>query len=200
MSTSSDKTPITILLQRLKEGDRAAESKLMEVVYDRLRRIARREMQREHRGHTLQPSELVSQLYIRLLHGAPVDWQNRAHFFALAARNMRRILVDHAKKNSAEKHPPAHLRVSLDDAFPSVDPQSEELLVLDQALQRLASWDERQAQIVEMRVFAGLTVEEAAAAMGISERTVKSDWAMARAWLFEELSGKHATAGSANAD
>lgn len=191
MRKEPDKTQITLLLQRFREGDRDAENTLMEVVYDQLRRMARKEMQKERPSHTLQPSELVSQVYIRLVSDANIDWQNRGHFFALAARNMRRILVDHAKKNSADKRPPAHLRVSLEDVFPFVEAQSEQLLVLDQALQRLAGWDARQAQIVEMRVFAGLTVEETAAALGISDRTVKSDWAMARAWLSDELNGKH---------
>ena len=181
---------ITLLLRRLKAGEHAAESELMDLVYGQLLRMARRLFQNENPGHTLQPSALVSELYLRLIRDSSIDWQNGAHLFALAAQNMRRILVDHARALHAQKSPPPRGRLSLDDVFLYSEAQSAELLALNEALDRLTQWDARQAKIVELRFFGGLSVEETAVALNVAARTVKRDWAMARAWLSNELGGE----------
>jgi len=171
----------------------------MEIVYEQLRTMARQHFQRELPGHTLQPTALVSEVYLRLMRDADIDWQNRSHLFALAAQNMRRILVDHARARNAQRRPPPRERLSLDDVFVYSEDQSGDFLAVSEALDRLSNWDERQARIVEMRFFAGLSVAEIASVLNIAERTVKRDWAMARAWLSNELNGdlkKDTTAGA----
>jgi RNA polymerase sigma factor (TIGR02999 family) len=184
------KAEITTLLAALKQGDRCAESALAEMVYGELRAIAGNHMRHERRGHTLQTTALVNEAYLRLVRDQAMDWQGRAHFFATASIVMRRILVDYARQRSADKRPAANLRVELHDWQATSRPRTEEMLILDEALTRLAEMDARQARIVEMRYFGGLTEEEAAEVLGISVRTVKRDWTSARAWLQVQLGGE----------
>ena len=181
---------ITTLLAAIKQGDRCAESLLAEMVYGELRAIAGTHMRRERRGHTLQTTALVHEAYLRLVRDQAMDWQGRAHFFATASVVMRRILVDYARQRAAEKRPAANLRVELHDWHASQRPPMEQMLALDEALNRLAAMDARQARVVEMRYFGGLTEEETGAVLGISVRTVKRDWSSARAWLQVQLGGK----------
>jgi RNA polymerase sigma factor (TIGR02999 family) len=149
-------------------------------------------MRRERPDHTLQPTALVHEAYLRLMRDCPSDWQSRAHFFAAASIVMRRILVDHARQRAAAKRPGGKQKVELDDLMASASPRIEQLLILDQALDRLAGWDRRQARLVEMLYFGGLTEHEAAEVLGVSVRTVKRDWSAARAWLQAQLRGKPA--------
>jgi RNA polymerase sigma-70 factor (ECF subfamily) len=174
---------ITRLLAALKQGDREVESHLVALVYRDFHLIAQRFMRRERPGHTLQPTALVNEAYIRLMQESPVDWQSRAHFFAAASIVMRRILVDHARHRRAAKRPGGKQRVELDDFMAWDNPRYDQLLILDEALTRLAEWDARRARLVEMMYFGGLTEEESAAVLDISVRTVKRDWSAARAWL-----------------
>ena len=179
---------ITRLLNSTAEGDASAEAELLEVVYEELHRLASSYMRREHRrDHTLQPTALVNEAYVHLIGNNPVNWDNRGHFYSAAAKTMRRILIDHARGHRAVKRSGRLERVALDEHVIAVDEQADELLELDAALDRLKLLDERQAQVVELRFFGGLTVEETAKAAGISEKTVKRDWALARAWLENEL-------------
>jgi RNA polymerase sigma-70 factor, ECF subfamily len=179
---------ITILLARVKQGDADAESNLAPLIYNELRAIARNYMRRERPDHTLQATVLVHEAFLQLVGDSKIEWQNRAHFFALASRVMRRILIDHARAAHAQKRPGARQKVELESALAFVEAQSADLLALDEALKRLEAWDPRQSRIVEMRFFAGLSFEEIAEVLGISERTAKKDWMMARTWLYRELS------------
>jgi RNA polymerase sigma factor (TIGR02999 family) len=181
---------ITTLLAAIKQGDPCAESLLAEMVYGELRSIAANHMRRERRDHTLQTTALVHEAYLRLVRDQAMDWQGRAHFFATASVVMRRILVDYARQHAAQKRPEARLRVELNDWHASERPAMEQMLILDEALRHLAEMDPRQARMVEMRYFGGLTEEETAAVLGISVRTVKRDWNSARAWLQGQLGGK----------
>jgi RNA polymerase sigma factor (TIGR02999 family) len=183
---------ITSLLAAIGSGDPSAEANLAVLVYEEFRAVARRYMRRERPDHTLQPTALVHEAYLRLMHGYSADWQSRAHFFAAASTVMRRILVDHARQRAAAKRPGGKQRVELDDLMASASPRIEQLLILDEALDRLAGWDRRQARLVEMLYFGGLTEIEAAEALGVSVRTVKRDWSAARAWLQAQLGGKPA--------
>jgi RNA polymerase sigma factor (TIGR02999 family) len=178
---------VTKLLLRVKVGDAGAESELLPLIYDELRAIARNHMRHERQDHTLQATVLVHEAFLQLAGNSQIDWQNRAHFFALASRAMRRVLIDYARAAHAEKRPGAHKRVEIDSALMPVGAENTDVLALDEALERLATWDPRQSQIVEMRFFAGLSFEEIAEVLGISDRTVKRDWTMARAWLHREL-------------
>jgi RNA polymerase sigma factor (TIGR02999 family) len=165
----------------------------MALVYDELRNLARAYMARENRGHTLQPTALVHEAYCRLIDQSRVDWQGRTHFRAVGARMMRRILVDHARRRDGLKRGGGMIRVTLGDAIlRPLDPDVElpELLSLNEALEKLARLDERQARVVEMRFFGGLTMAEIAGSIGVSERTVADDWKHGRAWLKRELSRK----------
>jgi RNA polymerase sigma factor (TIGR02999 family) len=188
MSTSRNipEHDVTVLLQRLRIGDANAASDLMPLIYKELHVIAARHMRHERPNHTLQSTILVHEAFLQLAGTSKVDWQSRAHFFALASRAMRRVLVDHARGVNAEKRPGAHQQVELDSGD-GVPEKVVDLLALNEALERLESWDQRQSQIVEMRFFAGLNFDEIAEVMGISERTAKRDWTMARAWLHAEL-------------
>ena len=177
---------VTVLLQRMKGGDPQAASALMPLIYKELHAIAVQHMRRERPNHTLQSTVLVHEAFLQLAGTDKIDWQSRAHFFALASRAMRRVLVDHARVANADKRPGAHQQVELDSAL-EVQERVVDLLALNEALDRLATWDSRQSQIVEMRFCAGLNFEEIAEVMGISERTAKRDWTMARAWLHAEL-------------
>jgi RNA polymerase sigma-70 factor, ECF subfamily len=181
---------ITTLLAAVKRGDRSAESVLAEMVYGELHAIAGNHMRRERRNHTLQTTALVNEAYLRLVRDRAIDWQDRAHFFACASVVMRRILVDYSRQRSADKRPAAGLRVELNDWQASEQPRIEGMLMLDEAMNRLAELDARQARIVEMRYFGGLTEVETAEVLGVSSRTVKRDWTSARAWLQVQLSGR----------
>ncbi|MGA2271698.1 MAG: sigma-70 family RNA polymerase sigma factor [Bryobacteraceae bacterium] len=183
---------ITVVLAALRRGDPSAEANLVALVYDEFRALARHFMRRERPDHTLQPTALVHEAYLRLLRDYPADWQSRAHFFAAAAIVMRRILVDHARQRAAAKRPGGKQRVELDDFMATASPRIEQLLILDQALSRLAEWDRRRARLVELLYFGGLTEQEAAEVLGVSVRTVKRDWSAARAWLQAQLGGSTA--------
>lgn len=178
---------VTILLGQLANGNDGAASKLMPLVYDELRRLAGGYMRRERSDHTLQATALVHEAYLKLVEQRSVNWQGRAHFFVIAAQMMRRILIDHARAHLRDKRGAGEKPVPLDEALVFAPAQSSELLKLDQSLERLAKFDPRQAKIVELRFFAGLSVHETAKALGISPITVKRDWAMAKAWLHGDI-------------
>ena len=167
--------------------------KLTPLVYDELHRLARRYMAQERPGHTLQATALVNEAYLRLVDSRNVRWQNRAHFFAVSAQLMRRILVDFARSRHYQKRGGEAQRVSLDDALVVSRERGADLVALDDALQALAAVDPRKSQVVELRFFGGLTVEEAAEALAVSPDTVLRDWKFAKTWLLRELSGKHRT-------
>lgn len=181
-------TEVSRLLARWSRGEAEALDALLPLVYDELRRIASRQLRRERREHTLAPTALVHEVYLRLVGQTRGDWRNRAQFFGVAAQLMRRILVDHARAHKAAKRGGSATVVALEEAevagaaAPIVD-----VLAIDSALTRLAALDAEQARLVELRFFAGLTVEEVAELVGRSERTVKREWRLARAWLFREL-------------
>ncbi|HET9533090.1 MAG TPA: sigma-70 family RNA polymerase sigma factor [Blastocatellia bacterium] len=187
MQTSSTHE-ITQLLLAWNNGDSLALEKLVPLVHTELRRIARRHMAAERPGHILQTSALVNEAYIRLIDWKDVEWQNRAHFFGLAARIMRNILVDFARAWGREKRGGDRLRVSLSGADRIARERSADLVALDEALQALEKLNERQAKVVELRFFGGLSLEETAEALKVSVGTVKRDWSFAEAWLYKELS------------
>jgi RNA polymerase sigma factor (TIGR02999 family) len=178
---------VTRLLEQLRAGDRNAVADLVPLLYDELRQLASKYLRRERPGHTLQATALVHEAYLRLVDQKDVGWQNRSHFFGVAAQQMRRILVDHARHRHAAKRGGAAPKVALDEALVVSDQAAEDVLQLNELLTRLAELDEQQARVVELRVFGGLTVEEAAEALDISPATVKRDWAMAKAWLTREI-------------
>jgi RNA polymerase sigma-70 factor (ECF subfamily) len=180
-------TSVTELLVRWREGDDGARERLMTLVYADLRRKAAAFLRRERGGHTLQPTALVHEAYLRLVAQDRVAWQNRAHFLAIAASMMRRVLVDHGRRQKAKKRGGPAARVTLDDGLAPSMPRDLDLLALDEALDALAALDEQKARIVELRAFGGLEVEETAAVLGISPATVKRHWAFALAWLQQRL-------------
>jgi RNA polymerase sigma-70 factor (ECF subfamily) len=182
---SATASEITQLLSRLAGGDREAEERILALVYKDLRRLAKYYLAAERRDHTLQATALVHEAYLRMNRQTGFQWQNRSHFIAVAARAMRRVLVDHARRVKAVKR--EGMKISLESALVSSEEQSAEMLALDEALNRLALLDSRQAQIVEMKFFGGLSVEEIAQILNVSVRTVKRDWNLARAWLYGEL-------------
>ncbi len=169
-------------------GDQDARDRLMPFVYNELRRVARGYLRRERPDHTLQPTALVNEAYLRLIDQSQVNWQNRAHFFGIAARLMRQILINHAEARRAAKRGGEAERVSLNDADHFVVEHDVDLIALDEALKNLERLDPPQSRIVELRYFSGLTIEEIAEVMGISPATVKREWSTARAWLRRELS------------
>src|SRR5262245_61868647 len=179
---------ITQLLIKWRNGDHAALDELAPQVYGELRRLARYYLRQERPGHTLQPSDLVHEAYLRLVDEKEIDWQNRAHFFGIAAVRMRHILVEHARNRQAAKRGGAEYRLSLSKADRLAENRDVNLLGLDDALRRLEELDPQMARIVELRYFGGLTIEETAEALRISQSTVKRDWSMARAWLRSEIS------------
>jgi RNA polymerase sigma factor (TIGR02999 family) len=185
---------VTALLLSWSAGDRDAPARLMPLVYDELRRLARGYLRRERADHTLQPTALVNEAYLRVVDQTRVSWENRAQFFGLAARLMRNILIDHARERAAQKRggdgSQSTPRLSLDETRVPIEERAAELVALDEALQSLAKFDERKSQIVEMRFFGGLSVEETAAALGVSDKTVMRDWRIAKMWLHRELSGE----------
>jgi RNA polymerase sigma factor (TIGR02999 family) len=180
---------VTSLLGRIRRGDGDAFNELFPLVYAELRRIAAREMRRERSGRTLQTTALVHEAYLRLLKDASLSLDNRAHFLGVAAHAMREILIERARARAAQKRGGGALRVTLDESVSPAPDVSIDVLALDEALQRLARLDNRHAQVVELRYFGGLSVEETAAALNLSPATVKRAWTLARAWLFRELGG-----------
>lgn len=177
---------LTGLLVEWREGDQAALDRLMPLVYDQLRRIAHRYVQRERNGHTLQTSALVNEAYLRLA-DQKVVWQNRAHFFAVTARVMRHILIDHARRRRYAKHGGDAQQVSIDEAAAMSLERAAELIALEEALDELAQLDERKSHVVELRYFGGLSLEETAETLNISLMTVRRDWRAAKAWLYRRL-------------
>jgi RNA polymerase sigma-70 factor, ECF subfamily len=178
---------VTELLARFRHGDREAESQLVPLIYGELRRLASLCLGRERRDHTLQSTALVHDAFLRLAAGNQPPWESRAHFFGVAARLMRQILVDHARHHQTLKRGGSCEILVLQEAFVYSEEKSAELLALDEALDRLARQDERQSRIVEMKFFGGLGIDEIAQVLEISPRTVKRDWTMARAWLHQEM-------------
>jgi RNA polymerase sigma factor (TIGR02999 family) len=174
---------VTEVLAQMRDGDKRAADKLLPLVYDEFRALARH----YRANHTLQPTALVHEAYMKLVDQTRVDWQGRSHFFAVAAQAMRRILVDHARARQRDKRGGGRARVVLDEAVALSPQKDEDVLALDEALERLAKLDARQAKVVELRFFGGMNVEEVAAALGVSKRTVEGDWTFARAWLSREL-------------
>ncbi|MEZ4586642.1 MAG: sigma-70 family RNA polymerase sigma factor [Gemmatimonadales bacterium] len=186
-STSPTTHVVTRLLGDLQAGDESAAERLVPLIYSELHGIAERQMRNEREGHTLQPTALVHEAFLKLV-DQRAGWQNRAQFFGVAAQVMRRILVDHARRRRAQKRGGGEVQVTLDDVAADVgSPASLDLVLLDDALNKLAALDARQAKVVELRFFAGLSVEEAAEALGTSPATVKRDWQFAKAWLKREL-------------
>lgn len=181
---------ITRLLRDWSEGDRGALDKLLPLVYGDLHRRAEAAMRSERGDHTLQPTALVHEAYLKLVDQRNIDWKNRAHFFGVAARAMRQVLVDHARRRAAGKRGYGEARITLSRANPATPAPSLDLLALDQAIERLAALDERQARLAELRLFGGLTVEESAEVLGCSHATVSREWKHAEVWLHRELLGQ----------
>lgn len=178
---------VTQMLEAMNAGDSSAPDKLLPVVYDELRRLAHGYMKNERGDHTLQATALVHEAYIQLVDWKNVSWQNRAHFFAAAAQMMRKILVDHAREKNALKRGGGVMTISLDDAVSFPNRGEVDLISLDGALTELHTFDPQQAKIVELRFFGGLTIEETAHALDISDSTVKRDWQIAKAWLHKRM-------------
>jgi len=184
---------LTELLTEWREGDRTALDRLTPLVYDEIRRIAHRYVQRERDGHTLQTTALVNEAYLRLAGNQQINWQNRAHFFAVTARVMRHILIDYARRRNYVKHGGEAQRVSFTEALASEEsvpmskPRAVELLALDEALNELAKFDPRKSRVVELRYFGGLSLEETAEVLEVSLMTVRRDWRAAKAWLFRRM-------------
>lgn len=187
--SNSPPPDVTALLLNWSDGDRDAPAKLMPLVYDELRRLARDHLRRERPDHTLQPTALVNEVYLRLIDQHRVSWHNRAQFYGLAAQLMRHVLVDHARSRASVKRGGLVHKLSLDEAWMAPEEVAAELVALDEALVRLAAIDERKSRVVEMRFFGGLSVEETAGALGVSDKTVMRDWRIAKMWLYRELNG-----------
>lgn len=183
----SSQLPLTMLLKESRGGNEQAFGQLVPVVYDQLRRLAAKCLLSERPGHTLHPTALVHEAYMRLV-DADVDWQDRAHFYAVAARTMRRILVDYAKEQKAQKRGAGGERISLEDVSVMSPQASPDVIALDEALSRLSAKDARKGQIIELLFFGGLTYDEVASVVGVSQATVHRDLQMAKAWLQNELS------------
>lgn len=190
---------VTGLLREWADGSRKAVDELIPLVYPELRRIARARLRRERRGHILQTTALINEAYLRLVDQTRTPWESRSHFFAICARMMRRILVDHARRRQAEKRGGDLQRVTFDDEVASAGGDAAvDVVVLDRALEGLAELDPRQARIVELRYFGGMTIEETATAVGVSPATVKRDWATARAWLRRKIGRRPGTTDPGN--
>jgi len=189
--TGPEQSPgeVTALLLAWSAGDREALAKLIPLVYGDLHKRAAAYLRKERTGHTLQPTALVNEAYLKLVDQTRVKWQNRAHFFGVASRAMREVLVDYARRHRSAKRGSGETRISLEEGSAVTPPRSLDLLALDIALDRLTTLDERQSKLVEMRIFGGLTIEESAEALGISPATVSREWKHAEAWLHREMSG-----------
>jgi RNA polymerase sigma factor (TIGR02999 family) len=185
---SEGKQSITSLLLEMKQGNREVESRLASLVYSELRRAASRYMRGERIGHTLQPTALVNEAWLRLMEHPGRDFEGRAHFFAVASRVMRQILVDHARRRIADKRGGGQQQIFLSEIFLATQRNPVDILALDQALERFRAIDERAARVLELNSFGGLSFDEIALVIGVSTRTVRRDWSMARAWLHDELS------------
>jgi RNA polymerase sigma-70 factor, ECF subfamily len=183
---SADDGQVTLLLKAMKNGDESAAGKLLPLVYDELHRLAKSYMQRERPDHTLQPTALINEAYLRLVRGS-VDWQGRQHFIGVAANVMRRLLVDHARAHNAEMRAGGLERVELEEGLTVSSEQSSEVLALHEALTTLEGLDPRQAKVVELRYFGGFSVEEIGDILEMSPRSVKRHWALARIWLLKEM-------------
>ncbi len=179
---------VTLLLRKASDGDRTAPDELLPLVYDELRKLARHYLENERADHTLQATALVHEAYIRLVDWENVSWENRAHFFAVAAGVMRKILVDYARQKKAQKRGDGQ-KLALDDAVSFASEREVDLVALDDALESLAKFDKTQARIVELRFFGGLTIEETAEVLRISPSTIKREWGLAKAWLRREIAG-----------
>ncbi|MEA1949910.1 MAG: sigma-70 family RNA polymerase sigma factor [Planctomycetota bacterium] len=179
---------ITGILNEVKQGDRSAWERLLPMVYGELHQIAEKFLRRERSNHTLQPTALVHEAFLKLVDQSSVDWKSRAHFFAISAQAMRRILVDHARGHQAAKRGGGQKRITLDENLIAETGQASNLLLLEDALTKLALLDPRQAKIVELRFFGGLTVAEVAEVLQMSKRSVEREWTMVRSWLRRELS------------
>ena len=184
---SSAPHQVTQLLQEWSDGDENALTRLMPLVHDELHRLAHQHMKRESAGHILQTSALINEAYLRLVDQPQIRWQGRAHFFGIAARLMRHILVDESRRRNAAKRGGSFIQVPLDEANSVVETQAANVASLDEALQRLEALDERQGKIVELRFFGGLSIEETAEVLKVSPGTVMRDWTFARAWLRNEM-------------
>jgi RNA polymerase sigma factor (TIGR02999 family) len=178
---------VTNLLHEYKAGNKEVLDELFPLVYDELKRLAKSRLQGERADHTLQPTALVHEAYLRLIGQHSADWKNRAHFFGLAAEMMRRILINHAVKNNADKRFGNQTKLALDEAISFTQDKPVDLIMLDEALNKLAAFDAQQAKIIELRFFAGLTIEEVAEVLGVSDSTVKREWRVAKAWLHQQL-------------
>lgn len=183
----SGSSQVTDLLTRWRSGERAALDSLMPLVYDELRKLASHYLRRERPGHTLQCTELVHEAFMRLVGQDPPQWQSRAHFYGVAARLMRQILVDHARKHGAAKRGGDAIKISLDKEVADKDSSGLDILALDSCLNRLAQLNPQHSQIVELRFFSGLSIEDTSEILGISPASVKRNWVTARAWLFREM-------------
>ncbi len=185
---SINPTQATQILEEAQQGNHEAVDQLFQVAYDQLRRLAVKYLSRERKSHTLQPTALVHEAYMKLIDQTRVDWRGRTHFFAIGAQAMRRILVDYARAHTAAKRGGGRQRVSLDERLMGDFRRSEDVLALDDSLVKLAELDPRQARMVELRFFGGLTVEEVAEVLAMSKRSVEREWTMVRSWLRRELS------------
>ncbi len=188
MTQEEPRPDVHRVLESLSEGKSSAANELMPLVFGELRSLAARLLSQERPGHTLQPTALVNEAFLRLVDQKRVSWQGRTHFFAIGAQAMRRILVDHARSKLRKKRGQRPLRVELTEKLLISSENIEDVLAVDEALEKLAELDPRQARIVELRFFGGLTVAEVAEAIGVSKRTVEAEWTMVRAWLRRELS------------
>jgi RNA polymerase sigma factor (TIGR02999 family) len=184
---------VTRLLVKAGGGDQDALNQLVPLVYDELRRVAERQLRRERQGHTLGASGLVNEAYLKLVDQLKVDWQSRQHFYAVASRAMRQILIDYARRRKTEKRGAGWDRTSIGQKQLGLDSPLEELLALDEALERMSEMDDRMRQVVEYRFFCGLTEKETAELLGVNLRTIQRDWLKARAWLYRELYEKQSS-------
>ena len=184
---TEERKEISLILKDWSGGKRESANLLLSLVYDELRRIARKHLSKERSDHTLQPTALVHEAYLKLIDISDVDWQDRAHFFAFASQTMRRILVDYARARNTDKRGGVAQRIALEDTVSLSNERNLDLLALDEAMQQLAEFDEQQSKIVELRFFGGLTIKETAHILSISPATVKREWTMAKAWLFRKM-------------
>jgi len=188
--TTPPAAPVTTLLRAWSDGDETALERLLPLVEAELRRLARRRMAGERRGHTLQPTALVNEAFLRLVDARSVPWQDRAHFFGISARLMRRVLVDHARSRGYQKRGGGIQRVTLTDGLALAAERTLDLVALDRALEELGAIDARKARVIELRFFGGLSVEETAEALHVSTDTIKRDWRLAKLWLLRQLEGE----------
>jgi RNA polymerase sigma factor (TIGR02999 family) len=188
----SNEDNLTLWLRRMSDGDTQAADIVASTVYRELRRVAHYLVAHENRYHSLQPTILINEAFLRLMHGQPVRWEDRHHFFKVAARMMRRILIDYFRDKGAQKRLPSKLQMSLDDVVVFSEEHREEVLMVDEALRRLSEWDRRAADVVELRYFGGLSTTQIADVLNVADRTVKRDWQLAQAWLkryFDQSAG-----------